>query len=129
MTKAQAVRFIEEWSPLLAPEWDLGVVEGPAPDLAASEHTAAITKAAGGQYLRATIALHEVLSPDTDDSAAKHTLLHELLHLTLTDLEHAATEPLNALSYDAGRLARENVDRYIERTVDRLASAFESVSD
>lgn len=126
MTFREAEELVAEWGAVLCPEYEIEVVEGFAPDAAENEQHAAITKPAG--YLRATLYLGDITVDGIGPERARHLLLHELLHLTLVDLEHAATEPTNALSYDAGRLAQENIERYIERTVDRLASAFESVS-
>jgi hypothetical protein len=126
MTRKQAEAFIAEWQPLLCPEWEVTVEEGPAPDVAANEHFAAIFN---GVYLHATLYLHEVIGDALTPERARRTLLHELLHLTLSDLHYAAKEPTNSLSYDAGRLAQETIERYIERTVDRLATAFAAFTD
>lgn len=128
MTRKEAVAFVATWQPILCPEWTVTIEDGPSPHWSANEHLAATNPAGGGNYLRATIHLHEITSGNLDASEERQTLLHELLHLTINDLELAAKEPANALSHDACRLARETIDRYVERTVDRLATAFEASS-
>lgn len=126
MTRKQVEELIAEWGGLLCPEWEITVSDAPSPQFPPDEHCAATQVSGGGDYLRATIWLHRITDGTLDAEQARATLLHELLHLTLNDLELAAKEPTNALSYDARRLARETIDRYVERTVDRLATAFEN---
>lgn len=128
MTHREAEELVAEWGALLCPEYEITLDDGPSPHWAAGDHQAA-THVPGGDYLRATIYLHRITDGSLSDQDARQTLLHELLHLTLNDLELAAKEPCNALSYDAGRLARETIDRFVERSVDRLATAFAAITN
>lgn len=128
MTRREAEELVAEWGAVLCPEYEITLIDGPCPDIDANGHQAA-SHVPGRDYLRARIWLHNITNGTLSDEDARETLLHELLHLTLNDLELAAKEPTNALSYDAGRIARETIDRYVERTVDRLATAFAAVTE
>lgn len=124
MTRKQAEALIAEWGGLLCPEWDITIEDGPWPVEPAASHFAATET--DGDYLRATLYLHEILT--LEEGRARQTLAHELLHLTLHDLCEAANRPLAVLGIEAGAISRAHLDHHIERTVDRLATAFENVS-
>lgn len=126
MTRKEADAFVAKWRPILCPEWQVRLCDGPSPFWAADEHLAATNVSGGGDYLRATIHLHEVVDGELPEADQRRMLLHELLHLTLNDLELAAKEPCKGLSSDARRLGEETIMRFVERTVDRLSIAFDS---
>lgn len=129
MTRKQAETFIAEWQPLLAPEWEVTVEEGPSPGVAADEHLACTRTQGAGEYLLATIYLHRTADGSLSPEDSRQTILHELLHLTLDDLEHAAKAPTESLGTEARELMTQLINRYIERTVDRLATAFAACTD
>lgn len=126
MTFKQASDFIAKWRPILCSEWEITVVEGHAPSLPASEHHASIQPA--DHYLKATLHLGDVVGDALDERDAQRVLVHELLHLTVNDLERVAKEPANALGYEMNRLVKEQIDWQVERLVDRLAEAFVDVA-
>lgn len=120
MTFKQANDFVAKWRSLLCSEWEIQVREGPSPAVAADEHRAAIDPSE--YYLRATLYLGDVVGDELKPIEQRRVLLHELLHLTVNDLDKIAKEPANALGYEMNRLAKENIDWQVERLVDRLAT-------
>lgn len=125
MTFKQANDFIAQWRPRLCSEWTIEVREGPSPKLPADEHHACIDPSES--YLRAVLHLGDVVGDTLDPFDQRRVLLHELLHLSVNDLEKVAKEPTKALGYEMHRLAEENVDWQVERLVDRLASVLAEV--
>lgn len=123
MTFRQANAFVKRWRPVICPEWTVTVINSASPGLVPERHLASMEPAGDGDYLRAKLYLHEITS-GKDREACERTLLHELLHLTLNDLERAGQEAAKGLSYDAQKLAEETINHQLERTVDRLADAF-----
>lgn len=121
MTFKQASAFVGKWRPILCSEWVVTVREGRHPDTSANEVHASIDPAA--DYLRATLYLGDVVGGELDARDEKRVLIHELLHLTVNDLERVAKEPANALGYEMNRLVKEQIDWQVERVVDRLAEA------
>lgn len=119
MTFKQASAFIAKWRPVLCPEWEITVKAGHDPRKPRSEYTATIDPQ--GDYLKATLYLGDVVDGDLGEREDQRVLLHELLHLTLWDLDHAAMEVANALGYEANKLAKVTIEHHVERTVDRLA--------
>jgi hypothetical protein len=121
MTFKQANAFVAKWRPILCPEWTVTVRGGLPSDTATEDAHASIVRHC--DYLRATLYLGDVQG-EGNTPEQRRFLLHELLHLTLDDLESSALEVTGGLGHDGQRLARLTIDRYVERTVDRLAVAF-----
>jgi hypothetical protein len=126
VTLKQANALIDKWQPILAPEWDITVKPGHGPDQAPNDCYASIDRKGDGAYLRATLYLGDTIDKDArlDTKNRKRVLLHELLHLTLSDLDSAGREPTKLLGNQEGNLARNVLDWQLERAVDRLAVAF-----
>lgn len=119
MTFREANRFVRTWKARLAPEWTLEVVSGPSPNWEANAHKASIDPA--DDYLHATLYTHQTTDGSLDERESKRVLLHELLHLTVNDLEHAANEAAKGLGHDGQKLAQKTIEHHAERLVDRLS--------
>lgn len=119
MTVKEANDFIAKWRPRLCSEWTIEVREGHSPALPAGEHNACIDPSE--DYLRAVLHLGNAVGDELTPFDQRRCLLHELLHLTVNDLERVAREPVNALGHDMHRLGKELVTWQVERLVDRLA--------
>jgi hypothetical protein len=119
MTFRQATAFIAKWRPLLAPEWTVTVIRGQHPGESVNDSLAAVEPE--NDYLRARLYVGQVVDGDLDAHDQRRVLLHELIHMTLRDLQLAAHEAARGLGYEAHKLADETINRYLERSIDRLA--------
>lgn len=122
VTFKEANDFIATWKQVLAPEWTITVHEGHNPTSASDDVLASIRPS--DDYLRATLFTGDTVGDKMGREEAEQVLLHELLHLTVHDLEQAARRPFSALGLEASTIVRKALDHQAERLVDRLAEAF-----
>jgi hypothetical protein len=123
VTHAQFRAWVEEARALVAPEWEVKVIFTVAPDQDADANNASI--GVYSDYLRADLYCNPP-SLSRPEHEVKRTAYHEILHLTLNDLDDAGKMAGRQLGSQASQLHYEAHNKELERVIDRLASVLSS---
>lgn len=122
MTARELERILRRWQRRLGLErWELDV-HTTADQWDEGEGGSADAHVAHSpDYLSADVWFNPGTFPSWDDRRAVGVVVHELLHLKLRDLEHAADGLKPQVHRDAWAVFDHLRDRVLERTVDELA--------
>lgn len=118
MTEAQLRSLVKRWSARLVPEWRVTV------EIGGEDGDSHATAFRSKDYPTATVCFNPefVKRPDRE---VEETVVHELLHLLLRDVDVAACESIaGQLHRDVETVHARAVDHAMEGAIERLAWAF-----